>query len=90
VAERHPEAVVIVPPRSGAVPSQAAETAPTPRDRRRAALAHGRVSGEPGGACGRRTEPYVGTRNTSASCAPGQGQGSVRLRRRSVQQSDWR
>jgi hypothetical protein len=33
VAERHPEAVVIVPPRSTAVPSEAAETAPTQRDR---------------------------------------------------------
>jgi hypothetical protein len=33
VAERHPEAAVVVPPRSGAVPSEAAETAPTQRDR---------------------------------------------------------
>jgi hypothetical protein len=33
VAARHPEAAVIVPPRSGAVPSDAAETAPTRRDR---------------------------------------------------------
>ncbi len=33
VAERHPEAAVIVPPRKGAVPSDAAETAPTQRDR---------------------------------------------------------
>jgi len=32
VAERHPEARVIVPPRSTAVPSAAAETAPTQRD----------------------------------------------------------
>src|ERR1051325_7037438 len=32
VAERHPEARVIVPPRSGAVPSKTAETAPTQRD----------------------------------------------------------
>src|SRR3954463_11151846 len=32
VAERHPEARVIVPPRSTAVPSQTAETAPTQRD----------------------------------------------------------
>jgi hypothetical protein len=32
VAERHPEAAVIVPPRSTAVPSGAAETAPTQRD----------------------------------------------------------
>src|SRR4051812_1701168 len=32
VAERHPEAAVIVPPRSTAVPSATAETAPTQRD----------------------------------------------------------
>src|SRR3954451_728472 len=33
VGERHPEAVVIVPPRATAVPSATAETAPTQRDR---------------------------------------------------------
>jgi len=33
VAGRHPEAATIVPPRSTAVPSEAAETAPTQRDR---------------------------------------------------------
>ncbi|HEX2136606.1 MAG TPA: IS5 family transposase [Microvirga sp.] len=33
VAERHPQAAVIVPPRSTAVPSETAETAPTQRDR---------------------------------------------------------
>src|SRR3954463_6428924 len=33
VAERHPEAEVVVPPRSTAVPSELAETAPTQRDR---------------------------------------------------------
>jgi hypothetical protein len=32
VAARHPDARIIVPPRSGAVPSKTAETAPTPRD----------------------------------------------------------
>jgi hypothetical protein len=32
VAERYPDARVIVPPRSGAVPSKTAETAPTQRD----------------------------------------------------------
>ena len=30
VAARHPEAAVVVPPRSGAVPSEVAGTAPTP------------------------------------------------------------
>src|SRR5215218_1109071 len=33
VAERHPEAAIIVPPRSTAVPSATVETAPTQRDR---------------------------------------------------------
>ena len=33
VAARHPEASVIVPPRSNAVPSEGAETRPTQRDR---------------------------------------------------------
>jgi hypothetical protein len=32
VAEHHPDAVVVVPPRATAVPSEAAETAPTQRD----------------------------------------------------------
>jgi hypothetical protein len=32
VAERHPTAAVVVPPRATAVPSDTAETAPTPRD----------------------------------------------------------
>jgi hypothetical protein len=45
VAERHPEAAVIVPPRSSAVQSQTAETAPTPRDRHLQAIAeHGRMA----------------------------------------------
>jgi hypothetical protein len=33
VGERHPDAVVIVPPRAGSVMSASAETAPTQRDR---------------------------------------------------------
>ena len=33
ISERHPEAAVIVPPRSTAVPSHTAESAPTQRDR---------------------------------------------------------
>ena len=32
VAARHPEAAVVVPPRANGVPSEAAGTAPTPRD----------------------------------------------------------
>src|SRR5215472_5677804 len=39
------DSAVIVPPRSNAVPSETAETAPTPRDRRLQAIAeHGRMS----------------------------------------------
>jgi hypothetical protein len=44
VAERHPEAHVIVPPRSTAVPSDMAESTPTQRDRHLHSIAeHGRV-----------------------------------------------
>jgi hypothetical protein len=44
VAERHPDARVIVPPRSGAVPSKTAETAPTQRDQHLQFIAqHGRM-----------------------------------------------
>ena len=45
VAERHPEAAIIVPPRSTAVPSETAETAPTQRDRHLQSIAkHGRAA----------------------------------------------
>src|SRR3954470_8877926 len=45
VAERHPGARVIVPPRSSAVPSKTAETAPTQRDQPLQLIAkHGRMS----------------------------------------------
>ena len=44
VAERHPEAAVVVPPRSSAVPSEATETEPTQRDRHLRSIAeHGRM-----------------------------------------------
>jgi transposase len=44
VAGRHPAAAVIVPPRSTAVPSASAATAPTPRDRHIQEIAqHGRM-----------------------------------------------
>src|SRR3954449_9348264 len=44
VAERHPEAAVIVPPRATAVPSKTAETAPTQRDQHLQLIAeHGRM-----------------------------------------------
>jgi hypothetical protein len=45
VAERHPEAAIIMPPRSTAVPSDTAETKPTQRDRHLHRIAeHGRAS----------------------------------------------
>ena len=45
VAERHPEAAVIVPPRSTAVPSETAETGPTQRDHHLQCIAeHGRAA----------------------------------------------
>ena len=44
VAARHPDAAVIVPPRSSAVPSAHAEAAPTQRDRHLQGIAeHGRM-----------------------------------------------
>src|SRR3954447_22470382 len=44
VAECHPEAWVIVPPRSSAVPSETAATAPTQRDQHLQLIAeHGRI-----------------------------------------------
>ncbi len=44
MAVRYPDAAVIVPPRSSAVPSRTAETAPTQRDRHLKAIAeHGRM-----------------------------------------------
>jgi DDE family transposase len=45
VAERHPEAAIIVPPRSTAVPSKTAESEPTRRDRHLRHIAeHGRMA----------------------------------------------
>ena len=45
VAARHPEAAIIVPPRSTAVPSETAATAPTQRDRHLQDIAeHGRAA----------------------------------------------
>jgi len=45
VAERHPEAAVVVPPRSTAVPTETAETEPTQRDRHLQFIAkHGRAA----------------------------------------------
>jgi hypothetical protein len=46
VCQRHPDAAVIVPPRSSAVPSATAETAPTKRDRHLQLIADKRVIGD--------------------------------------------
>ena len=44
VTARHPDAAVVVPPRSSAVPSETADTAPTQRDRHLKVIAeHGRM-----------------------------------------------
>ena len=44
VAQRHPDAAVVVPPRTTAVPSETAETAPTQRDRHLQHISeHGRM-----------------------------------------------
>ena len=49
VGARYPKASIIVPPRSGAVPSDMAETEPTQRDRHIAAIAeHGRMGWQKG------------------------------------------
>jgi hypothetical protein len=53
VAARHPDAAVIVPPRSRAVPSETAETAPTQRDRHLQMIAeHGRMGWQRRGTTG--------------------------------------
>ena len=45
IAERHPAAAIIGPPRATAVPSETAETAPTQRDRHLRCIAeHGRMA----------------------------------------------
>jgi hypothetical protein len=56
VAERHPAAAVVVPPRRDAVPSVAAETAPTQRDRHLRCIAeHGRMGWQKASGYNRRT-----------------------------------
>jgi hypothetical protein len=51
VIERHPDALIIVPPRSSAVPSETAETAPTQRDQHLQLMGeHGRMGWQK--ACG--------------------------------------
>ena len=55
VAARHPEAAVVVPPRVNAVPSEAAETAPTQRDAHLRCIAErGRMGWQRASGYGRR------------------------------------
>jgi len=57
VAERHPEAAVVVPPRTSAVPSDTAETAPTQRDRHFQHIAeHGRMAWQNASGYNRRAQ----------------------------------
>jgi hypothetical protein len=60
VAERHPDAAVIVPPRTTAVPSGAAETAPTQRDRHLQCITEkGRMAWQQASGYNRRTKVKV-------------------------------
>ena len=62
-AERHPEAAVIVPPRSTAVPSETAETEPTQRDRHLQSIAeHGRAAWQKASGYTRRARVEVAMR----------------------------
>jgi len=63
VAERCPEAAIIVPPRSTAVPSETAETEPTQRDR------HLQCIAEQGRAAGQKASGY--TRRSRVEAAIG-------------------
>jgi Transposase DDE domain len=75
VAERHPEAEVIVPPRATAVPSQTAERAPTQRDRHLQLIAEqGRMAWQQASGYTKRAraEAAIGRwkRNCSGGCEP--------------------
>src|ERR687890_725162 len=63
VGERHPEAAVVVPPRATAVPSQTAESAPTPRDR------HLRLIAEKGRMEWQKTSGYTKRARAEAAIA---------------------
>jgi hypothetical protein len=55
VAQRHPDAAVVVPPRATAVPSATAESAPTRRDRHlRLVAEHGRMGWQKRSGCNTR------------------------------------
>jgi hypothetical protein len=55
VAQRHPDAAVVVPPRTTTVPSKTAETAPTQRDRHLQQIAKlGRMAWQKASRCTKR------------------------------------
>jgi len=61
IAARHPEAAIIVPPRTTAVPSEAAKTAPTQRDRHLQHIAeHGRMAWQKTSGYTRRAKAETG------------------------------
>jgi hypothetical protein len=61
VTARHPEAAIIVPPRTTAVPSDTAETAPTQRDRHLQHIAkHGRMAWQKASGYTRRARAETG------------------------------
>jgi len=61
VAERYPAAAIIVPPRSNAVPSGTAETAPTQRDRHLQQIAeNGRMAWQKASGYGKRAKAETG------------------------------
>ncbi len=61
VTARHPEAAIIVPPRTTAVPSNTAETAPTQRDRHLQHIAkHGRMAWQKASGYTRRARAETG------------------------------
>jgi len=73
VAERHPAAAIIVPPKSTAVPSETAETTPTQRDRHLHSIAeHGRAAWQ-------KTSSY--TKRSRAEAAIGRRGGRENLDR---------
>jgi hypothetical protein len=74
VAERHPEAAVVVPPRRGAVPSEMAATAPTQRDRHIQVIAeHGRMGWQKRSGYNRRSSTTAGFQARRSGVASGSG-----------------
>jgi Transposase DDE domain len=91
VVQRHPDAAVIIPPRSSAVPSETAETAPTQRDRHLQCIAeHGHMAWQKTSGYNRRARAEAAVsrykRVIGAACAHARtiaGRAKWRLRSRS-------